>query len=161
VNRHWLDQPVHHLRDVRIELLVKLTLRERAGMSNASLLKAQQETFEPTIDALISANDVGLVELWRRESARAVRRFLDQAVEPTQLPEAAATMRLSARNQLHGTITAVDHGEVMSTVKSVLAEGQTVTAVITEDAARDLDLARGDQATMLIKSTEVMVAKSP
>ena len=32
--RKWLDTPVEHLRDVRTELLVKLLLRERAGLDN-------------------------------------------------------------------------------------------------------------------------------
>ena len=46
----WLDTPVQHLRDVRTELLVKLTLRERAGLDNTELLAAQQEVFAPAID---------------------------------------------------------------------------------------------------------------
>ena len=32
--KRWLDTPVEHLRDVRTELLVKLSLRERAGLDN-------------------------------------------------------------------------------------------------------------------------------
>ncbi len=68
-------------------------------------------------------------------------------------------MRLSARNQLRGSITAVHHGEVMSTVKAVLGDGQPLTAAITKDAAEDLDLAPGDAVVMIVKSTEVMVAK--
>ena len=69
-------------------------------------------------------------------------------------------MRLSARNQLRGSITAVHHGEVMSTVKAVLGDGQPLTAAITKDAAEDLDLAPGDAVVMIVKSTEVMVAKN-
>ena len=67
---------------------------------------------------------------------------------------------MSARNQLRGTITAVQHGEVMSTIKAVLGDGQPLTAAITKDAADDLDLAPGDAVVMIIKSTEVMVAKA-
>jgi len=159
----WLDAPVQHLRDVRTELLVKLALRERAGLDNTELLAAQQEVFAPTIDGLTSAAaDDDLVDLWRRESARAVRRFLDQALHPADpMTEERPELRLSARNQLRGTITAVRHGEVMSTVKAVLGDGQPLTAAITKEAARDLDLAPGDQVLVVIKSTEVMVAKAP
>jgi len=159
----WLDSPVQHLRDVRTELLVKLALRERAGLDNTELLAAQQEVFAPTIDGLTSAAaDDDLVDLWRRESARAVRRFLDQALHPADpMTEERPELRLSARNQLRGTITAVRHGEVMSTVKAVLGDGQPLTAAITKEAARDLDLAPGDQVLVVIKSTEVMVAKAP
>ena len=160
--KRWLDTPVQHLRDVRTELLVKLALRARAGLDNTDLLAAQRELFEPAIDALTSAAaDDDLVDLWRRESARAVRRFLDQALRPAdQAAEARPELRLSARNQLRGTITSVQHGEVMSTVKAVLGDGQPLTAAITKEAARDLDLAPGDDVVVVIKSTEVMVAKA-
>jgi len=158
----WLDAPVQHLRDVRTELLVKLALRDRGGLDNESLLVAQQELFEPTIATLTSSRqDDDLVDVWRRESARAVRRFLDQALHPVPTtPEFKPEMRLSARNQLRGTITAVRHGEVMSTIKALLGDGQPLTAVITREAAQDLDLAPGDTAIVIIKSTEVMVAKA-
>src|SRR5436309_3198738 len=41
----WLDTPVQHLREVRTELLVKLALRDRAGLDNEDLLDAQQARF--------------------------------------------------------------------------------------------------------------------
>jgi molybdate transport system regulatory protein len=66
---------------------------------------------------------------------------------------------LSARNQLQGTITAVAYGAVMSTIKATLADSQALTAAITKDAAEDLDLAPGDPAVMIVKATEVIVAK--
>jgi PadR family transcriptional regulator AphA len=156
----WLDTPVQHLRDIRTELLVKLALRDRAGLDNRALLNAQQMLFAPVIDALTSTDDADLVDVWRRESARAVRRFLEHALNPaTQASVGRPEMRLSARNQLRSTVTEVHHGEVMSTVKAVLHESQPLTAAITKDAARDLDLAPGDQVVVIIKSTEVMVAK--
>jgi molybdopterin-binding protein len=161
VAARWLDEPVRHLRDVRTELLVKLALRERGGMDNQALLRAQQALFDPVVDALTSSRrDDDLVDVWRRESARAVRRFLDEALaaraaSATAKPE----IHLSARNQLRSTVTEVHHGEVMSTIKAVLGDGQPLTAAITKEAARDLDLAPGDQVVVLIKSTEVIVAK--
>ena len=67
-------------------------------------------------------------------------------------------MRLSTRNQLSGTITEVTLGAVMATVKVLLDGGeQIVTASITKDAAQELGLAEGQPATVLIKSTEVMI----
>jgi molybdate transport system regulatory protein len=68
-------------------------------------------------------------------------------------------MRISARNQLAGTITAVEHGSVMSTVVIRLEGGQEVVAAITKDSAEGLTLANGDSVTAIIKSTEVMVGK--
>jgi PadR family transcriptional regulator AphA len=157
----WLDTPVEHLRDVRTELLVKLTLRTRAGLDNHALLVAQRAALTPTIDVLTSVERVDdPVDLWRRESARAVRRFLDQALQPAPVDVSVKPeLRISARNQLRGTLTAVQHGEAMSTIKAVLDDGQPLTAVITREAAEDLDLAPGDRVVMVVKSTEVMVAK--
>jgi molybdopterin-binding protein len=67
-------------------------------------------------------------------------------------------MRLSTRNQLSGTITEVTVGTVMATVKVRLDGGdQIVTASITKDAVEDLGLETGRPATVLIKSTEVMI----
>ena len=67
-------------------------------------------------------------------------------------------MRLSTRNQLSGTITEVDLGAVMATVKVRLDGGdQIVAASITKDAAEDLGLAAGMPATVFIKSTEVAI----
>jgi molybdopterin-binding protein len=67
-------------------------------------------------------------------------------------------MRLSTRNQLSGTITEVDLGAVMATVKVRLDGGdQIVTASITKDAAEDLGLAAGMPATVFVKSTEVAI----
>ncbi|MET0146615.1 MAG: TOBE domain-containing protein [Ilumatobacteraceae bacterium] len=160
--RAWLDTPVAHLRDVRTELLVKLFLRERAGLDNTVLLAVQQERFEPAIDALTSTSrDDDLVDLWRRESARAVRRFLDQALRPPSGSGEARTpeLQLSARNQLQATLTDVRHGEVMSTVKAVLDDSQGLTAAITKEAVADLDLAPGDPVVVIIKSTDVIVGK--
>ncbi len=159
--KKWLDVPVDHLRDVRTELLVKLYLRDRIGLDNHPLLTAQQELFAPTIDVLTSCDvDADLVDLWRRESARAVRRFLDQALRPPGEPVTTKPeMQLSARNQLHSVITTVRHGEVMSTVKAVLGDGQPLTAAITKDSATELDLAPGDPVVLIVKSTEVIVAK--
>jgi molybdopterin-binding protein len=158
----WLDTPVDHLRDVRTELLVKLVLRQRVGLDNTPLLLAQQQRFEEPIEALTATHrDDDLVELWRRESARAVRRFLEQALEPIAArPPGKPAMRLSARNQLRGTVTAVRHGDVMSTIHAVLGDGQPLTAAITKDAAQELDLTSGDTVLVVIKSTEVMVAKA-
>lgn len=159
----WLDAPAAHLRDLRTELLLKLELRRRAGLDPEPLLTAQEELLGPTIDALSTAA-VGddLVALWRQENARAVRRFLRQARE---LPLGPArerprrNVRLSARNQLRATVDTVGQGDVMSTIKAVLPDGQRLTAAITTDAAVDLDIASGDEVLMIIKSTEIIVAK--
>jgi molybdopterin-binding protein len=41
----------------------------------------------------------------------------------------------------------------------MLPDGQTITAVITRDSSHDLDLAPDDEVLVVVKSTEVMLAK--
>ena len=67
-------------------------------------------------------------------------------------------MRLSTRNQLTGTVNAVQLGEAMAVVKVTLDTGQPITASISRQAAEDLGLAEGSAVTVLVKSTEVMLA---
>jgi molybdate transport system regulatory protein len=69
-------------------------------------------------------------------------------------------MRLSARNQLPGTIVSVSHGSVMSTVTIRLKGGDEVVAAITRDSAESMGLAEGDEVSAVIKATEVIIGKA-
>jgi molybdate transport system regulatory protein len=66
-------------------------------------------------------------------------------------------MRLSARNQLVGTIAEIEPGAVMTIVKVALDGGQEVTASVTKESVDDLGLKVGSPVTAVIKSTEVML----
>lgn len=68
-------------------------------------------------------------------------------------------MRLSARNQLDGTVAEVTHGAVMSTIVVRLPGGQEIVSAITKDSAEGLELSEGDAVKVVIKATEVMIAK--
>jgi molybdopterin-binding protein len=67
-------------------------------------------------------------------------------------------MKLSARNQLRGRVTAVRSGAVMAEVE-VQVEASPVVAAITDASRANLDLKEGDEVTVVIKSTEVIIAK--
>jgi molybdopterin-binding protein len=67
-------------------------------------------------------------------------------------------MELSARNQLKGRVTKVKPGAVMAEVE-VTVEGGTVVAAITEGSSQRLNLAEGDEVTVIFKATEVMIGK--
>ena len=67
-------------------------------------------------------------------------------------------MRLSTRNQLSGTVADVQLGAIMASIKVTLKGGETITAAITREAAEELGLSVGDATTVLVKSTEVMLA---
>lgn len=67
-------------------------------------------------------------------------------------------MRISARNQLRGTVVSVALGGVMAEVVVQVGEHRIVS-VVTRASAEELGLAEGDEVTAIIKSTEVMLAK--
>jgi len=67
-------------------------------------------------------------------------------------------MELSARNQLQGTITDVKLGGIMAEI-TVDVAGQTLVAAITRGSAERLGLTVGDAVTVVVKSTDVMLAK--
>ena len=66
-------------------------------------------------------------------------------------------MKLSARNQLQGTVATVTEGAVNGTVAVKLGQ-ETVVADITMEAIRDLGLETGKNATVIIKASNVMIA---
>lgn len=67
-------------------------------------------------------------------------------------------MELSSRNQLKGTVKTVKTGAVMAEVV-VDVGGQELVAGITQGSVERLKLKTGDQVTVIIKATDVMVGK--
>src|SRR5262245_7910496 len=66
---------------------------------------------------------------------------------------------LSARNRLHGFVEEVRIDGLLAQVRLRVGD-QSLTAVITADAVHALKLRRGDDALAIVKSTEVMIARS-
>jgi molybdopterin-binding protein len=66
-------------------------------------------------------------------------------------------MELSARNQLQGTVKSVTLGAVMAEVV-VDVNGQEVVSAITRSSAERLGLSEGSAVTVVIKSTDVLLA---
>ena len=69
----------------------------------------------------------------------------------------AGDVRLSARNQLAGTVTRVVPGAVNTEVVLALPGGGSVAAVITNVSAKALALAKGSAATAVFKASSVIV----
>ena len=68
-------------------------------------------------------------------------------------------MKISARNQIAGTVTEVHPGAVNATVKIDIGGGNIVTSSVTNDAVADLALAAGDRVTVLVKASDVLIGK--
>ncbi|MDT8853470.1 TOBE domain-containing protein [Paracoccaceae bacterium Fryx2] len=67
-------------------------------------------------------------------------------------------MKTSTRNVYRCTVTRVTEGAVSAEVTMALADGQSLTAIITERSADDLGLAAGTEVFALIKSSFVILA---
>ena len=65
-------------------------------------------------------------------------------------------MRLSARNQIPATITAIISGEAIANVE-LDAGGVRLVASITVEAVQQLGLAAGKEVTAVIKASDVIV----
>ena len=64
---------------------------------------------------------------------------------------------ISARNQLAGTVEAVNKGAVNGHVTLKLADGSTIKGSITNEAIDELGLVEGAAALAIVKSTDVIV----
>jgi molybdopterin-binding protein len=67
-------------------------------------------------------------------------------------------MRISARNQIKGTVLEVTKGATTSHVRVDIGGGQIVTSSITNEAVDDLGLKAGGKAIVVIKASDVMIA---
>ena len=68
-------------------------------------------------------------------------------------------MKISARNQIKGTVKEVHKGQTTAHVSIDIGVGILVTASITNEAVEDLGLKAGDAATAIIKASDVLVGK--
>jgi molybdopterin-binding protein len=68
-------------------------------------------------------------------------------------------MKLSARNQIPGRIISIDFDGLMAEVTVDIGSDRTLTSVITRRPADAMGLRAGDDVTVVVKSTEVMIAK--
>ena len=67
---------------------------------------------------------------------------------------------ISGRNRLTGVVEEVRRDGLLAQVRLRVGD-QSLTAVITRDAVDELRLKRGDEATAIIKATEVMIGREP
>jgi molybdopterin-binding protein len=67
-------------------------------------------------------------------------------------------MRISARNQIKGTVVEVKKGATTSHIRVDIGNGQIITSSITNEAVDDLGIKAGGKATVVVKASDVMIA---
>ena len=66
-------------------------------------------------------------------------------------------VKLSARNQLKGEVTAVNRGAAVANVV-IDVSGQRIVASITLEAVDELGITEGSRVTAVIKASDVIIA---
>jgi molybdopterin-binding protein len=67
-------------------------------------------------------------------------------------------MRISARNQIKGTVVEVKKGATTSHIRVDIGNGQIMTSSITNEAVDDLNIKAGDKVTVVVKASDVLIA---
>jgi molybdopterin-binding protein len=67
-------------------------------------------------------------------------------------------MRISARNQIKGTVTEVKKGATTSHVRVDIGNGQIITSAITNEAVDELGIKAKGQVIVVVKASDVMIA---
>ena len=67
-------------------------------------------------------------------------------------------MRLSARNQIKGTVVEVKKGATTSHIRVDIGGGQVVTSAITNEAVEELGIKAKGHVMVVIKASDVMIA---
>ena len=68
-------------------------------------------------------------------------------------------MKLSARNQIKGTVIEVHKGQTTAHVRIDIGHGVAIMSAITNEAVDELKLKAGDEVVAVIKASDVMVGK--
>ena len=66
-------------------------------------------------------------------------------------------MRISARNQIKGTVLEVKKGATTSHVRVDIGNGQIITSSITNEAVDELGIKAKGNVTVVIKASDVMI----
>jgi molybdate transport system regulatory protein len=127
------------------------------------MLKKMNEALgEPATITVRGGKDQGtfLTDLGRRLLAEyeTSKQFLNETIVDETSWENIG-FKLSARNKLLGKVLEVEKDGLVCKIK-IEVEPSIITSVVTEEAVQTLDIKPGDSIYAVIKSTEVMVAKT-
>jgi molybdopterin-binding protein len=130
--------------------------REEPGMSSDHLYTASEaaRALGISLDTLRRWDRAGRI----RTQRDAANRRLVPASEVRRL-QGRSTEDLSARNRFRGVVREVEVEGFLARVELDVTAPARVVAIITREAAEELDLKPGRGATAVVKSTSVMVER--
>jgi molybdopterin-binding protein len=134
---------------------VAKTLHRGRGMSSDLYTASEAaRALGISLDTLRRWDRAGRIQT-KRDAAN---RRLVPASEVRRLQD-RSTEELSARNRFRGVVRAVEVEGFLARVELDLTAPARVVAIITREAAEELDLKPGRAATAIVKSTSVMVER--
>ncbi|MCW4017342.1 MAG: TOBE domain-containing protein [Candidatus Bathyarchaeota archaeon] len=141
---------------------------EKVGMSYRYvwnyIQKIEKAVGEPIVNTYKGGKTGGggaeLTDLGKKLLAeyKQLEGYLSMVLSETDM-SGVKNMKLSARNSLKGKVVSVEKGVITAKVKVELTVPTKITSVITKEAVEDLDIKEGDEVTVVVKSTEVMIGK--
>ena len=133
-----------------------LTVREAAARLGVGYSTLKQWIYKGSVRT--SRTDGGHYRVSDQEVARLQA---DRGTLPTgdrRRTRGGVLVSLSGRNRLRGIVEEVRREGLLAQVRLRIGD-QQLTAVITRDAVDELGLKRGDEATAIVKATEVMIGR--
>lgn len=127
---------------------------------------------EPLVQRLVGGRGGGGTRLTPRgerlvENFRLIehehRRFIEQlgqqatGIADDYLLVRRMSMKSSARNQFHGTVTRMNRGAVNDEVELEVAGGVKLVAVVTHDSVEELGLEQGSEVFALVKASSIIL----
>jgi molybdate transport system regulatory protein len=141
---------------------------EKLGMSYryvwSYLQKIEKTIGEPIIETYRGGKSGGggakLTELGKSllEEYKHVEGYLGEVLSDAEYWEAVG-LKISARNRLKGKVLTVEKEGLTAKIKVEITVPTIVTALISKEAAEELNIKVGDEVETVIKATEVMIAK--
>jgi len=93
-----------------------------------------------------------------RIAQAALKPFLGKDAAKPTMESRERFRRVSGRNQMIGKVVSMRIEGLLAQVVIDIGD-QQITSIITADAARELNLKKGDTAAALVKSTDVMIER--
>lgn len=133
----------------RNQLKATVAAVKAGAVNNEVTLRLEKGTLITSIITSASCESLGLKE--------GVTAYAVVKASNIMIGEEGGKLKLSARNQLAGTVKAVTEGAVNAEVAVTLDGGEEITSIITMTSAKKLALAPGKKVLVVVKASDVMV----
>ena len=114
-------------------------------------------------EVVVSANGEKIVAVITNDATEALGLQVSSDVvcifkaQSVLVAKADAALAVSARNKIKGTIAEIKEGAVNCEIFITTSAGVTLTAIVTEDAKKELALAKGASVYAIIKASSILV----